>query len=100
VIVLYPNERLQFYFVINRLGKEARMAPGNEARIRGYVRWFDKTKGCGFIGRDNGSDVFVYFSDIVGDSAGMLREGDPVEFNIVKGLTGPQAANVTKTQNG
>jgi cold shock protein len=76
------------------------MACGNEARIRGFVRWFDKAKGCGFIGRDNGSDVFVYFSDIVGDGAGMLRAGDPVEFNIVKGLSGPQAANVTKARDG
>jgi len=72
------------------------MAPGNEARNRGFVRWFDKAKGCGFIGRDNGSDIFVYFSDIIGEGAKMLREGDPVEFDIVKDLTGPQAANVTK----
>jgi cold shock protein len=76
------------------------MAPENEARIRGFVRWFDKAKGCGFIGRDNGSDIFVYFSDIVGDGAGMLRAGDPVEFDLVKGLTGPQAAKVTKTRDG
>jgi cold shock protein len=75
------------------------MPPGNEVRIRGFVRWFDKAKGYGFIGRDHGSDIFVYFSDIVGDGAGMLREGDPVEFDLVKGLTGPQAAKVTKTRD-
>ncbi len=75
------------------------MAPGNEARIRGFIRWFDKAKGCGFIGRDNGSDIFVYFSDIIGDSTGILREGDPVEFDIVRGLTGPQAANVTRPRD-
>jgi cold shock protein len=76
------------------------MAPGNEARILGFVRWFDEGKGCGFIGRDHGSDIFVYFSDIVEDSALMLREGDRVEFEIVKGLTGPQAANVTRASDG
>ena len=75
------------------------MTPGNAARIRGFVRWFDEANGCGFIGRDNGSDLFVYYSDIVGDGARTLREGETVEFEIVKGLTGPQAANVTRPRD-
>jgi CspA family cold shock protein len=62
--------------------------------LRGTVKWFNNTKGYGFIGRDDGPDVFVHYSAIVGDGYRTLQEGDVVEFEIVQGPKGPQAANV------
>jgi CspA family cold shock protein len=64
--------------------------------VRGNVKWFNNSKGYGFIGRDNGPDVFVHYSAIVGDSYRTLNEGDQVEFEIVQGPKGPQAENVSK----
>ena len=64
--------------------------------MRGQVKWFNNTKGYGFIGRDDGPDVFVHYSAIVGEGYRTLNEGDAVEFEIVQGPKGPQAANVTR----
>jgi CspA family cold shock protein len=64
--------------------------------LRGIVKWFNNTKGYGFIGRDDGPDVFVHYSAIVGEGYRTLQEGDTVEFEIVQGPKGPQAANVQK----
>ncbi|MGH9814375.1 MAG: cold shock domain-containing protein [Candidatus Acidiferrales bacterium] len=64
--------------------------------MQGRVKWFNNTKGYGFIGRDDGSDVFVHYSAIAADGFRTLNEGDLVEFEIVQGQKGPQAANVTK----
>jgi CspA family cold shock protein len=64
--------------------------------MQGLVRWFNNTKGYGFIGRDDGPDVFVHYSGIVGEGYKTLDEGDEVEFEIVQGTKGPQAANVTR----
>ncbi len=66
------------------------------ARISGTVKWFNDAKGFGFISREGGPDVFVHFSAI--DSSGFksLGEGDQVEFEVVQGEKGPQAANVKK----
>jgi CspA family cold shock protein len=64
--------------------------------VQGRVKWFNNTKGYGFIGRDDGSDVFVHYSAIVADGFRTLNEGDLVEFEIVQGQKGPQAANVSK----
>jgi CspA family cold shock protein len=64
--------------------------------MRGLVRWFNNTKGYGFIGRDDGPDVFVHYSGIVAEGYKTLDEGDAVEFEIVQGTKGPQAANVTR----
>lgn len=63
---------------------------------RGTVKWFNNEKGYGFIARENGKDVFVHFSAISGDGFKSLNEGQEVEFEIVEGDRGPQAANVTK----
>jgi cold shock protein len=62
----------------------------------GKVKWFNGEKGFGFIEVDGGSDVFVHFSAIQGDGFKSLDEGQEVEFEIVDGNRGPQAANVTK----
>ncbi len=65
-------------------------------RFRGSVKWFNNTKGYGFLGRDGGADVFIHFSAIAMEGYKSLQEGDQVEFEIVQGQKGPQAANVTK----
>lgn len=62
----------------------------------GTVKWFNAEKGFGFIERDNGGDVFVHFSAIVEDGYKSLEEGQSVEFDIVEGERGEQAANVVK----
>jgi cold shock protein len=66
------------------------------ARLTGTVKWFNDAKGYGFISRDGGPDVFVHFSAIQGSGFKSLAEGDRVEFEIVQGQKGPQAADVTK----
>ena len=62
----------------------------------GQVKWFNDSKGYGFIEHENGSDVFVHFSAIQMDGFKTLDEGEKVEFDIVEGPKGPQAANVVK----
>lgn len=64
--------------------------------MQGKVKWFNSDKGFGFIERENGDDVFVHFSAIQMDGYKTLEEGQLVEFDIVNGARGPQAANVTK----
>jgi cold shock protein len=70
---------------------------GRLIAVRGTIKWFNNSKGYGFIGRDDGPDVFVHYSAIVGDGYRTLQEGDQVEFEIVQGPKGPQAANVQKS---
>ncbi len=65
-------------------------------RIVGTVKWFNNTKGYGFIGRDGGDDVFVHFSAIKGEGFKTLEEGQKVEFSIQQGPKGLQAADVVK----
>ena len=62
----------------------------------GTVKWFNNEKGFGFITVDGGDDVFVHFSAIQGDGFKSLEEGQEVEFTIVEGARGPQAAEVPK----
>jgi CspA family cold shock protein len=64
--------------------------------MQGKVKWFNAEKGYGFIEREDGGDVFVHFSAIQTDGFKTLDEGQAVEFDIVEGARGPQAANVTK----
>lgn len=62
----------------------------------GTVKWFNDSKGYGFITSSTGEDVFVHYSAIGGDGFKSLKEGDRVRFDIVSGPKGPQAANVSK----
>lgn len=64
--------------------------------MKGRVKWFSPEKGYGFIERDDGDDVFVHFSAIEEEGFKTLEEGQEVEFDIVEGEKGPQAANVAK----
>ena len=63
-------------------------------RISGTVKWFNGTKGYGFIAREGGPDVFVHHSAIQGEGFKNLNEGQKVEFTVEQGATGPQATNV------
>ncbi len=60
----------------------------------GKVKWFNESKGFGFIEQESGEDVFVHFSAIAGEGFKTLKEGQKVQFEITKGPKGPQAANV------
>ena len=62
----------------------------------GRVKWFNESKGFGFLEQENGEDVFVHFSAISGNGFKTLAEGDAVQFDVVKGPKGLQASNVTK----
>ncbi|HHY20945.1 MAG TPA: cold shock domain-containing protein [Bacilli bacterium] len=64
--------------------------------MQGKVKWFDAEKGFGFIEREDGEDVFVHFSAIESEGFKTLDEGQSVQFDIVEGARGPQAANVIK----
>ena len=65
---------------------------------RGRVKWFNAEKGFGFIERENAKDVFVHFSAINMDGYKTLEEGTEVQFDIVDGQKGDQAANVTRVE--
>jgi CspA family cold shock protein len=77
-------------------GQIRRKRGGHVERLKGTVKWFNNAKGYGFLGRDDGPDVFIHYSSITTEGYKSLQEGDQVEFEIVQGQKGPQAANVTK----
>jgi CspA family cold shock protein len=61
---------------------------------KGVIKWFNNAKGYGFVGREDGPDLFVHYSAIQRDGYKSLREGDEIEFNVVQGAKGPQADQV------
>ncbi|HEX9758075.1 MAG TPA: cold-shock protein [Nitrospiria bacterium] len=63
---------------------------------KGNVKWFNASKGYGFISQESGNDVFVHFSEIQGDGFKSLDEGQGVEFEVTDGPKGPQAVKVSK----
>lgn len=65
------------------------------SRYEGTVRWFNNAKGYGFLGRDDGPDVFVHYSAVQTDGYKSLKEGELVQFEVVQGDKGPQADQVT-----
>ena len=64
-------------------------------RREGTVKWFDSTKGFGFIQQESGDDVFVHYKSIIGDGYKSLEEGEKVEFTLGQGPKGPQASEVS-----
>ena len=83
--------------------KNSWVEPGKKSKRKeknvmenGTVKWFNESKGFGFIARENGEDVFVHFSAITGEGYKTLAEGDKVTLDVVKGPKGLQAANVKK----
>jgi CspA family cold shock protein len=61
---------------------------------KGVMKWFNNAKGYGFVGQENGPDIFVHYSAIQREGYKSLREGDEIEFDIVEGGKGPQADQV------
>ena len=72
------------------------MTAASIGRMQGTVKWFNESKGFGFVQDDGGDDVFVHFSAIQGDGFKTLTEGDRVEFDVVPGAKGKQAANLVR----
>ena len=70
------------------------------AQYKGIVKWFSSAKGYGFLGREDGKDVFVHYSAIQSNGYKTLKEGDEVEFDIVKGQKGQQADAVSLCKSG
>ena len=66
------------------------------AQLRGKVAWFNNAKGFGFITHENGPDVFCHFSAVETEGYKSLDQGEVVEFDVVQGDKGPQAANVKR----
>ncbi|MEC4678049.1 MAG: cold-shock protein [Nitrospirota bacterium] len=64
--------------------------------VKGRVKWFNASKGFGFITQEDGNDIFVHFTAIQGEGFKSLEEGEEVEFEVSSGEKGPQAANVVK----
>ena len=65
-----------------------------QSQVTGTVKWFNETKGYGFIEQEGGPDVFVHFSAIQGDGFKTLQDGQKVQFTVATGQKGPQAENV------
>jgi len=63
-------------------------------KVKGTVKWFNESKGFGFIAQESGPDVFAHFSAIQGNGFKTLAEGQQVEFTVTKGQKGPQAENI------
>jgi CspA family cold shock protein len=66
------------------------------SKERGTVKWFNASKGYGFIQREQGGDIFVHHTAIQAEGFRTLNEGDPVEFEVTQGPKGLQASNVTR----
>lgn len=92
------SDRRPRWSPVKAVGVKDRLPEGAKVeRLKGTVKWFNNAKGYGFIGRDDGADVFVHYSAITTDGYKSLQEGDTVEFEITQGPKGPQASNVNKT---
>ncbi len=68
------------------------------AQYEGTVKWFNNAKGYGFLGRDDGSDVFVHYSAIQTDGYKSLKEGEAVQYDVIQGEKGPQADQVSRVK--
>ena len=75
-------------------GKTPTSSKKSGKREQGTVKWFNISKGYGFVTRPNGDDIFVHFRSIQGSGRQMLRDGQPVEYTVGEGEKGPQAEDV------
>jgi cold shock protein len=91
------GEPLLSFLAAALITTEERQPPVSQ--YKGKVKWFNNAKGYGFIGREDGPDVFVHYSAIQLDGYKTLKEGDDVEFDIVQGQKGPQADAVTRLKD-
>ena len=87
--MLYCSRQVS-YFVFNL---------GGMNEVQGKVKWFNQEKGYGFIEVDGEKDIFVHYSAIEQEGFKTLKEGDTVEFEVVEGQKGPQAANVSRVDD-
>jgi CspA family cold shock protein len=78
------------------VAESQRGTEGEKKMAEGTVKWFNDSKGFGFIEQDNGPDVFVHFSAISGEGFKSIAEGERVSFDVSEGQKGPQASNVAK----
>lgn len=85
-----------YYGVTSLCGSRLLTRKGNTSNMTGRVKWFSAEKGFGFLEREDGGDVFVHFSAVNGEGFRTLNEGERVEFDVVDGDRGPQAANVVR----
>jgi len=90
ISVVYPEGRLRFKLYVVFIFLR------NVLMETGIVKWFNGSKGFGFISREEGEDVFVHYRSIEGEGFKTLEEGDKVQFDVVEGPKGLQAANVSK----
>ncbi len=84
------------FVVFFKTVKASALIPRREKMAEGTVKWFNESKGFGFIASEDGGDVFVHFSSIQGDGFKTLVEGDKVSFDVEQGDKGPKAVNVVK----
>jgi cold shock protein len=90
------NRILDWYRWITRHFGGTKRGKSGAAREKGRVKWFNNTKGYGFVERENGEDIFVHYSSILGNGYKSLEEGQAVEFTVTEGKKGLQATEVTK----
>jgi cold shock protein len=94
----FPQNCVSLFKVDSRLPPPPKERVRHVATYKGKVKWFNNAKGYGFIGREDGPDVFVHYSSIQLDGYKSLKEGDDVEFDIVQGQKGPQADSVLRLE--
>jgi CspA family cold shock protein len=84
------------YVSAQATGRPAKVKEACTFMVQGSVKWFNESKGFGFLSREDGPDVFVHHSEIRAEGFRTLNEGDRVQFDVVDSPKGPRAANVTR----